>query len=233
MLRSRFFQELLLEYVPGGIKTELKAKRLLPVPVPLPPLAEQQRVVALIEELAAQIHEVRALRHQAAKEAEVLVPGSRAVRFAELENDFPTRPLGELISMASGEGLTSSQMDDSAPYPVYGGGGLNGRYTRYLFEEPKIVIGRVGARCGCVFLTEPKAWVTDNALYLTEISNELHSPYLVHALQPWICASKQIKLRSPSFRRRKLTRCEFPFRRSPSSAGSWRSWTSCRRRWVR
>jgi type I restriction enzyme S subunit len=182
MLRSRFFQELLLEYVPGGIKTELKAKRLLPVPVPLPPLAEQQRVVSLIEELAEQIHEGRTLRHQAAEEADVLASRSRAVRFAELENDFSTRPLGELISMASGEGLTSSQMDDSAPYPVYGGGGFNGRYTRFLFEEPKIVIGRVGARCGCVFVTEPKAWVTDNALYLTEISDELDSSYLVHAL---------------------------------------------------
>jgi hypothetical protein len=67
-------------------------------------------------------------------------------------------------------------------YPVYGGGGLNGRYTRYLFEEPTIVIGRVGARCGCVFVTEPKAWVTDNALYLKEISSELDSPYLVQAL---------------------------------------------------
>jgi len=71
MLRSHFFQELLLEYVPGGIKTELKAKRLLPVPVPLPPLAEQRRVVARIEELAAQIHEARTLRHQAAEVAEV------------------------------------------------------------------------------------------------------------------------------------------------------------------
>jgi len=129
-------------------------------------LAEQRRVVARIEALAAQIHEARTLRHQAAEEAEALVPRSRAVFFAVLAKRFDTQPLGDLISMSSGEGLTSSQMDDSAPYPVYGGGGLNGRYTRYLFEEPTIVIGRVGARCGCVFVTEPKAWVTDNALYL-------------------------------------------------------------------
>jgi type I restriction enzyme S subunit len=73
-------------------------------------------------------------------------------------------------------------MDESAPYPVYGGGGLNGRYSRYMFEESKIVIGRVGARCGCVFVTEPKAWVTDNALYLTEISDDLYPAYLVQAL---------------------------------------------------
>ncbi len=68
MLRSRFFQSLLLEYVPGGIKTELRSKRLLPIPVPLPPLAEQRRVVARIEELAGQIHEARELRQQTASE---------------------------------------------------------------------------------------------------------------------------------------------------------------------
>src|ERR1039457_3072655 len=41
--------------------------------IPLPPLAEQRRVVARIEELAAQIHEARALRHQATEEAEALI----------------------------------------------------------------------------------------------------------------------------------------------------------------
>ena len=37
-------------------------------------------------------------------------------------------------------------------------------------------------RAAAFFITEPKTWVTDNTLYLTEISDELHSPYLVHAL---------------------------------------------------
>ena len=84
MLRSHFFQELLREYVPGGIKTELKAKRLLPVPVPLPPLAEQRWVVARIEELAAQIHEVRTLRHQAAEEADALTISASRSLFGEM-----------------------------------------------------------------------------------------------------------------------------------------------------
>jgi type I restriction enzyme S subunit len=69
LLRSTFFRELLVLHVPGGIKTELKAKRLLSVPVPLPPLAEQQRIVARIEELASQIEEACTLRKQAVEEA--------------------------------------------------------------------------------------------------------------------------------------------------------------------
>ena len=77
MLRSRFFQELLNEYLPGGIKTELKAKRLLPVPVPMPPLAEQRRIVARIEELAAKINEAQHLRLKASEDGDVLLDSAR------------------------------------------------------------------------------------------------------------------------------------------------------------
>ena len=40
--------------------------------IPLPPLTDQRRIVACIEELAAQIHEARTLRQQAAEEVEAL-----------------------------------------------------------------------------------------------------------------------------------------------------------------
>jgi restriction endonuclease S subunit len=116
----------LVKICPGsaGRNRVLSIKRIPEVLVPLPPLAEQRRIVARIEELSAKIQEARELRKQAADEAGALLSRSRNNRFSELTERFPTRPLGELISMSSGEGLTSSQMNDSAPYPVYGGGGL-------------------------------------------------------------------------------------------------------------
>ena len=73
LLRSRTFRDILYKYVPGGIKTELKAKRLLPIPVPLPSLQEQRRVLAKIKQLVAKIDEAQGLRTTAQRETAVLI----------------------------------------------------------------------------------------------------------------------------------------------------------------
>jgi type I restriction enzyme S subunit len=73
LLRSGAFRDLLFRYVPGGIKTELKAKRFLPIPVPLPPLGEQRRIVARIEELAAKVEQAQSLRQKSEVETEAVL----------------------------------------------------------------------------------------------------------------------------------------------------------------
>ncbi len=72
--------------------------------------------------------------------------------------------LGEIISVKSGEGLTSYRMVTDGKYPVYGGNGITGYHDKFMFEESKLIIGRVGAKCGVVHITQPKSWITDNAL---------------------------------------------------------------------
>ncbi len=72
LLRSQIFRDLLMEHVPGGIKTELKAKRLLNIPIPLPPLPEQRRIVAKIDELAARIKKMRKLHQETTEEVKGL-----------------------------------------------------------------------------------------------------------------------------------------------------------------
>lgn len=104
LLRSNTFRELLQEYVPGGIKTELKAKRLLPIPVPLPPLPEQRRIVARIEQLAAKIEEARLLRQHVIEEGSIL----RRRALAALLQRVPSerKPLSELLSEPMLNGLS-------------------------------------------------------------------------------------------------------------------------------
>ena len=64
--------------------------------IPLPPLAEQRRVVARIEELAAHIHEACTLRHQAAEEAEALL---RSI--LTHDQKAKTTPMRELVKLRS------------------------------------------------------------------------------------------------------------------------------------
>jgi len=77
--------------------------------IPLPPLDEQRRIVARIDELAAKIEEARGLRREATAET-----NSRVVRFTDamLSNtDWPTESLAGLLSENSQNGLSARPSD--------------------------------------------------------------------------------------------------------------------------
>lgn len=82
-LRSRNFQEILSENVPGGIKTELKAKRFLPIPIPLPSLPDQRLIVASIESLSSKITESNLLHSKVGYDVERLFKASLDNIFAQ------------------------------------------------------------------------------------------------------------------------------------------------------
>lgn len=73
----------------------IRPRDVLGYTIPLPPLAEQKRVVAWIEELAAKIEEARGLRRQAMEEAEALISSESVRIFESLERNHPVRQFGE------------------------------------------------------------------------------------------------------------------------------------------
>lgn len=116
LMRSRTFRELLMIHVPGGIKSELKAKRLLPIPVSLPPLPEQRRIVVRIEKLAAKIEEARGLRRQAVEEAAVFTEAAVGVMFTQQKETHKY----SLKSLAAKIGSGSTPSGGRAAYPSSG-----------------------------------------------------------------------------------------------------------------
>ncbi|WP_339675626.1 restriction endonuclease subunit S [Cyclobacterium marinum] len=162
------------------------AKRdLLKIDFPLIPLPEQRAIVARVEELFSELdHAISNLKSAQAK-LEIYRQAVLKKAFeggftsnidsfvSELPETWRKLKLGAILRVSSGKGLTSSQMD-GGDYNVYGGNGKNGNHSSYLFEEAKLIIGRVGVRCGVTHITSPKSWVTDNALVVEFKENETH-----------------------------------------------------------
>lgn len=73
LLRSERFKRILNHELPGGIKTELKPKRLLPIKVPIPDVAVQLEVVEHIEKATHFLKKLHRLREISLSETNALL----------------------------------------------------------------------------------------------------------------------------------------------------------------
>ena len=67
--------------------------------------------------------------------------------------------LGEITNMKNGK----KRPHNNGVFPVYGGNGIMD-YSDIYNAENAIIVGRVGAYCGCVYKCDGKCWVSDNAI---------------------------------------------------------------------
>jgi type I restriction enzyme S subunit len=165
----------------GGAQPNISQGIIKETKIPLPPLDEQQRIATILDKTDA-LHRKRKCA------LELLESLTRSI-FLEMFGDPVSNPkkltkiaLGDLIKVKSGDGLVAKDMAPDGSFPVYGGNGINGYHDQFMFENPKLVIGRVGVYCGAVHQTQPKSWVTDNALYVSELKQPISELYLKIAL---------------------------------------------------
>ena len=87
--------------------------------------------------------------------------------------------LGEITNMKNGK----KRPQNNGVFPVYGGNGIMG-YSDSYNAENAIIVGRVGAYCGCVYKCESKCWVSDNAIsiFAKDIADTQFLYYLMTTL---------------------------------------------------
>ena len=152
----------------GGAQGNISPTEIMNFKFPLPSLAYQ-------EIIADKIKSINNIISGAKQVVENYKPQ------IEINPEWKMVELGKVIKLSSGRGLTQQNMVEGE-YPVYGGNGINGYHNEYFIEDPIIVIGRVGAYCGSVHTTLPKAWVTDNGLYVTEYLQPINQDFLAQLL---------------------------------------------------
>jgi len=88
-----------------------------------------------------------------------------------------------LGKIGSGDGLESSLIDkNEGVFPVYGGNGIMGYYSKYNFNKPILVIGRVGEKCGNVHYSDKEVYVNDNSLVFDSYDDRMDLWFVYHSL---------------------------------------------------
>jgi type I restriction enzyme S subunit len=152
----------------GSAQGGFNATKLGALTIPVPPVAEQQRIVGILDEAFAGIATAKAKAEKNLQNAHALFESHLQTVFTQRGPSWVEKTIAECFKVRSGDFLPAKAMVESGEFDVYGGNGINGRHDQKNVSGENIIIGRVGAKCGNVHHVDGDAWVTDNALYLSE-----------------------------------------------------------------
>jgi restriction endonuclease S subunit len=180
----------------GDRRRTLTPDALFKCEIPLPPLAEQRRIVARIEQLAGQIAEARSLRQQAAEEADAVMMSASANLF-EPKRDWQIKSVGAFCESPQYGYTESATVEpigprflritdiqdnrvnwDSVPYCRCA------EPAKYLLKPNDLVFARTGATTGKSFVIRecPEA-VFASYLIRLRVRNRVSIDYLYRYFQ--------------------------------------------------
>ena len=188
-----------------SVRREMIARML----VPLPPTEAEQRAIAaalrdvdgLISGLEQLIAKKRGLKQAAMQQ---LLTGKQ--RLAGFRGEWAVKRIATVCAMKSGEGITSTDIDEFSHYPCYGGNGLRGFASRFTHNGGYALIGRQGALCGNVLGVEGAFFASEHAIvvtafsqtdirWLTYVLREMHlNQYSESSAQPGLSVAKLLNL---------------------------------------
>ena len=142
-------------YGVGGVRGSLEWEDFCDMKLPIPSIEEQQKIVDAYETIEKRIAIKKKINENLLN---VLL--SLFEREYESKNDNASMiKLSEIIDFGNGK----TRPNSIGIYPVYGGNGIIS-YANQYNNNNVVVIGRVGAYCGSIYLEQSLCWVSDNAI---------------------------------------------------------------------
>ena len=124
------------------------------VELPLPSITEQRRIVHDYQVITDRIELLRKMNENLEK-----ICNTTFETINESAIQRGSISLGNIMSFCNGK----SRPDSNGTIPVYGGNGVMS-YTDKSNAERVVIIGRVGAYCGSVYIENNPCWISDNAI---------------------------------------------------------------------
>jgi type I restriction enzyme, S subunit len=162
----------------GATFKELSGGKLKEVTVPVPPLAEQQRIVGLLDEAFECLATAKANAEKNLQNARALFESHLQSVFTQRGPGWVEKSLGETCEMYQPKTIGTKDLVPDGPYPVFGANGVIGRYDKFNHEEPQLLVTCRGATCGSVNISEPNSWITGNAMVVRPKDHALDLHFL-------------------------------------------------------
>jgi len=110
-----------------------------------------------------------------------------------MKKAWEIKKLGEVCDLYQPKTISIKEMVNDGMYSVFGANGIIGKYDKYNHEEPQLLITCRGATCGFVNISEPKSWITGNAMVVRPIdSSAIDLKFLEYLFRGGIDLSKTI-----------------------------------------
>lgn len=158
----------------GGTRTRLYFKVLEKYKTFFPTILEQEKIGDFFSKLDQQIE----LEEQKLEKLEEQKKGymqkifSQKLRFKDENGDeypeWKSKKLKDIANVYQPQNLSQNNFQKKG-YPVYGANGVIGYYKDFNHSNMEIAVACRGNTCGRVNLTEPKSWITSNAMVVNII----------------------------------------------------------------
>jgi len=144
----------------------------------IPPIKEQKAIAEVLSSLDDKID----LLHRQNKTLEEMAQTLfRQWFIEEAKDEWEEVTIGDIAILKSGKSRPKDN-DEINFIPIYGGNGILGYTNQSNAEDESIIIGRVGAYCGSLYLENKPIWVSDNAL-LAKGKDEIYTKFLFYTLK--------------------------------------------------
>jgi type I restriction enzyme S subunit len=144
----------------------ISSKQIEAIKIPLPPLPEQQRIVAILDEAFAAIAKAKANAQQNLQNAKELFESYLQGVFENKGEGWEEQRFDEICVLQRGFDLPTHSRNEGS-FPLVSSNGITDRIDLWKVKAPGVVTGRSGT-IGNVHFIEEDYWPLNTALYIKE-----------------------------------------------------------------